>query len=233
MQKRLLKAAILFSLIPACVFATGENSKTFEVKSIENPIIIKTPFLTESKKITKPENFEDDGEGKFIWVKTEDGKKGKMHFVYNKEDGTNIRAYIPKTEEYKLYEKSFLNESKKESVSELDITLENPEGRFFVSYGIRPDKIFYVNGELKGISDPKVNMIISKTLNLQETDGKDLEDNFSIKTNGIFSGIVGIKDTKNNKDITFKRVNISNDVKNYKLAKIKDYYEYSFIMPKE
>lgn len=229
MHKSLFTTIMLLALVPSFVLADANQEGTLEFKSLDEPLIIKTPSLIEEKKLENPETISDDGEGKFIWIRTEDDK-GKVHFVYHKLIGEEIRAYIPKVEEYRLFEKTVVTGSKD---SNLDITLKNPEGRFFISYDISPDIMFFVNGEVTSLGEAEKNIKISKLIPDSKISPENMKDNFSLKIDGIFVGVVGLKDIKNNKVIATKKIKLKNEFKEYNLIKNGKFYEYALDLSKK
>lgn len=218
---------MLLALVPSFVLADASQEETLEIKSVDSPIIVKTPFLNEEKKVEKPETINDDGEGNFIWIRTEDNQ-GKIHFIYHKLMGKDIRASIPKIEEYRLFEKTTVGAKD----SNLNITLKNPEGRFFISYDISPDIMFFVNGEVTSPGETERNIKISKLIPDSKISPENMKDNFSLKIDGIFVGVVGLKDIKNNKVIATKKMKLKDEFKEYNLIKNGKFYEYSLDLSK-
>lgn len=227
MRKSLFTTIMLLALMPSFVLAEAKQEKTLEIKSLDGPVIVKTPFLSEEKRLDKPETISDDGEGKFIWIRTED-KKGKVHFVYHKLKGEDIRASIPKVEEYRLFEKTTVGGKD----SNLDITLKNPEGRFFISYDISPDIMFFVNGEVTGPSETDRNIKISKLIPGSAISLENMKDNFSIEVDGLFVGSVGLKRIKTGEIMSNKKLIMRNEFKEYNLIKNSDFFEYSLDLSK-
>lgn len=227
MRKSLFTTIMLLALVPSFVLAEAKQERTLEVKSVDSPVIVKTPFLGEEKRLDKLETISDDGEGKFIWIRTED-KKGKVHFVYHKLMGEDIRASIPKVEEYRLHEKTTVGGKD----SNLDITLKNPEGRFFISYDISPDIMFFVNGEVTSPGETERNIKVSKLLPSSEISPDNMKDNFSIKVDGLFVGNVGLKHIKTGEIMTNKKLIMRNEVKEFNLIKNGDFFEYALDLSK-